>query len=452
MTNGKKMTRRAFSKSTAAGVATLSATSIARAAGANERVQLGFIGIGNRGDQVLSAFRKHADTAYTAMCDVYRPYLDRAAELVGSKPATMKDYRRMLDRKDVDAVVIATPDHWHALQFIDACEAGKDVYVEKPLSLTVVEGRKMVEAAERTKRITLLGVHFRSANQVVEACEFIRSGGIGHVTMARCYHLANDFPIGIGNPPDCDPPEGLDWDLWLGPAPKVNYNPNYCLYKFRWFYPYSGGQVTNFGTHWLDIIQRAIGKEYPKAVTAVGGNYALKDNRTIPDTCEVIWEYEGGTMACFMQVNANATGGNRTGTNIEIRGTKGTAYFGWSNVVIEAESPHKHAFPALSPLHRKENSQQRSAVVKAMENKEFKSAGDPTAAHARNFLDCVKSRKPTRCPVALGHRSTSTLLIGNIALRTRKFLEWDGSAERFTNDEEANKLLHYGYRKPWKLA
>ncbi len=447
----ENLSRRRFVASSAAAITAAPAISVARAAGANERVRLGFIGIGNRGDQVLSSFRKHSDMAVTALCDVYEPYLERAAEVVGSNPAATKDYRRLLDRKDVDAVVIATPDHWHALQFIDACDAGKDIYVEKPLSLTVVEGRRMVEAAKRTGRITQMGVHFRSATQCIEGCEFIRKGGIGQVTSARCYHLKNEFPLGIGDPADCDPPEGLDWNLWLGPSAKVPYNPNYCLYRFRWFSPYSGGQVTNFGTHWLDLIQWAIGKDSPRAVTALGGKYAVRDNRDIPDTCEVLWEYEGGPLVSFTQINANAASGNKHRAHIEIRGTKGTAYFGWNNVLIETEKNPKFPFPALSPLHRKENREQLAAVETAMENREFKGTVNPTDAHTRNFLDCVKSRKPARCPVEVGHRSTSTLLIGNVAIRTRKSLEWDGAAERFTNDKRANELLSYEYRAPWKL-
>jgi predicted dehydrogenase len=446
------ITRRGFVKSAAIGMAALSTTRAVRAAAANERIGVGLIGLGNRGDALLRAFHKNNNVSVTALCDVYAPHLNLAAELVGGDVMKTNDYRRLLDNKDVNAVVIASPDHWHALQFIDACEAGKDVYVEKPLSLTVDEGQKMVEAARRTGRITQMGVHFRSSSHGKEGCKLIRDGGIGQVTSARCYHLSNEFPMGIGDPPDCDPPPDLDWDLWLGPAAKVPYNPNYCLYKFRWFYPYSGGQVTNFGTHWIDLIQWAIGKEAPVAVTALGGNYAVKDNRMIPDTCEIIWEYDGGPIVSFTQIDANAAPGNLHGSWIEIRGTKGTAYFSAGKMVIESESNPLHPFPALSPLHRKEDDEIQAAKEKAIADQTFLNSYDPTTAHVNDFVDSVKSRKPTVCPVEVGHRSTSTTLIGNIALRTRKHLQWDASLERFTNDEEANRFLSYEYRKPWTLA
>src|SRR5438105_10561084 len=230
----------------------------------------------------------------------------------------------MVEQKDLDAVVIATPDHWHALQFVAACRAGKDVYVEKPLSLTIAEGQKMVAVAQETGRITQVGLHRRSSSFIQEAVRQIRAGAIGKVTVAKCYHLRNESPQGIGNPPDGDPPAGLDWDFWLGPAPKVAYNPNRCLYKFRWFSDYSGGQLTNFGTHYLDVIQWALGQDAPRGVFAAGGKYAVADNRDIPDTLEVVWDYPGNTLVTFSQYNATAAPSNARGLELEFRGTKGT--------------------------------------------------------------------------------------------------------------------------------
>ena len=177
--------------------------------------------------------------------------------------------------KDVDAVVICTPDHWHALQTIHACQAGKDVYVEKPLSLCVAEGRAMVEAARKAKRVTQVGLMRRSSAFCREACEFVRKGGIGQVTVARAFHIQNEWPKGIGNPPNEEQPKDFDWDQWLGPAPKVPYNKNRTFYRFRWFYDYSGGQLTNFGVHYLDLIHWALGQDAPLAVTAIGGKFAV---------------------------------------------------------------------------------------------------------------------------------------------------------------------------------
>src|SRR5215831_8139675 len=205
----------------ARGAALATALSYSRILGANDRVGMGFIGLGNRGDQVHDAFLEHGDSQTAAVCDLRDDYLDFAVKKSRGTPTRYKDYRKLLDDKNVDAVTIATPDHWHALMFVDACHAGKDVYVEKPLSLTVAEGRKMVETAERTKRVTQVGIHRRSCAWLKEAAEFVQAGGIGHVTVARSYHILNQWPTGIGNPADSAPPDPETWDRWLGPAPKV---------------------------------------------------------------------------------------------------------------------------------------------------------------------------------------------------------------------------------------
>src|SRR5262245_61813292 len=194
-----KMTRRDFTKiATAASVST--ALGSGRVRGANDRIRLGFIAVGNRGDQVLDAFLEHKDQEVVAVCDIWQPYMDFASKKIGSAPKQFKDYRQVLDVKDIDAVVINTPDHWHALQTIHACQAGKDVYVEKPLSLCVWEGRQMVEAAAKHKRVTQVGLMRRSEPIIKEACEIVRKGGIGQVVAARCFHIQNEFPTGIGSP------------------------------------------------------------------------------------------------------------------------------------------------------------------------------------------------------------------------------------------------------------
>ena len=249
----KPITRREFTRTLAA-VGTTAAFTSFRVLGANDRVRLGFIGLGNRGDQVLDAFLKQSDAEVVAICDIYQPYLDFAAKKIGTSPKQFKDYRKLLELKDLDAVVIATPDHWHALQTIHACEAGKDVYVEKPICLRVAEGRAMVEAVKRHGRVCQAGMQRRSSAMCREMAEFVRGGGLGKVTGVRCFHIQNEWPKGIGNPPDSEPPADLDWEAWLGPAPKVPYNRNRAFYQFRWFFDYSGGQLTNMGIHYLDQI------------------------------------------------------------------------------------------------------------------------------------------------------------------------------------------------------
>jgi predicted dehydrogenase len=334
--------RRDFAKTTAiAGLTT--AASRSRVWGANLRVRVGFIGLGNRGDQVLDAFLAHDDCEITAICDLYPPYLDFAAKKIGNDPRRFHDYRELLDLKDIDAAVICTPDHWHALQAIHACQAGKDVYVEKPLSLCVAEGRKMVEAARRYDRVVQVGLQRRSAPFVKEACEFIRGGGIGKVTVARCFHIQNEWPKGIGNPANEEPPADFDWEGWLGPAPKVKYNKNRTFYRFRWFYDYSGGQLTNFGVHYMDVIQWALGHDAPLAVTAMGGKFVMEDNREVPDTLEVLWTYPGNTLVTFSQFNATAQPAGARNGEIEFRGTKGTLYLqgGGYEVVPDVITPNE---------------------------------------------------------------------------------------------------------------
>jgi len=440
------LSRRNFAKSGA-----FTALSYSRILGANDRIRMGHIGLGNRGDQVHDGFLEHGDQQTIAICDLRPEYLDLAASKSRSNPTRYTDYRKLLDNKEVDAVSIATPDHWHALMFVDACRAGKDVYVEKPLSLTVAEGRKMVDVAAETKRVTQVGIHRRSARFLMEAAEFVRNGGIGHVTVAKGYHVMNEWPHGIGNPPDGPPPSEEEWDRWLGPAPKVPYNKNRTDYNFRWFYDYSGGQLTNFGVHYMDMIRWCLGKEAPAAVTAMGGKFAVQDNREVPDTLEVLWQFEGGTLVVFSQYNANAAPSNAQNSEMELRGTKGTMYLHGNRWEVVPEQILGHPRPVRTPIGRDEQRAIERGPRKPMiEPRSGKGSAD-TAFHARNFLDCVKSRAKCNCDILTGHISTSATLIGAIALKTRSFLEWDSKAERFTNNNDANRWLSYKYRAPYKL-
>ena len=441
------LTRRGFAR----GAALATAASYSKIIGANDRVRMGYIGLGNRGDQVHDAFLEHGDQETVAVCDLRDDYLDFAIRKSRAHPTKYEDYRALLAARDVDAVAIATPDHWHALMFIDACNAGKDVYVEKPLSLTVVEGRKMVQAAERTKRVSQVGTQRRSTAALKEAAEIVRSGGIGHVSMVNAFILDNEWPNGIGNPPDSEPTDPKQWDRWLGPAPKVRYNQNRAFYKFRWFYDYSGGQLTNYGVHDLDMIRWCLGKEYPRRVMALGGKYVIRDNREIPDTMQVVWEYEGGPLVTFMQVDGNRSPGNIRSAEIALRGTKGTMYLMGGKWEIVPEQVTDLEFFARTPLDRVSERAYRNRKP-GMEPKSAGTGPESTQAHARNFLDCVRSRNKCNADVLIGHVSTATTLIGNIAHKTQRVLDWDGAKERFTNYDAANSMLEYKYRAPYKLG
>lgn len=419
--------------------------------GANERVRVGFIGLGNRGDQLLDAFLKQPDVEVVAVCDLSEAYCEFAARKAGSDPKKFRDYRKLLEMHDLDAVVISTPDHWHALQTVHAAEAGKDIYVEKPLSLSVAEGRVMVNAVRKHHRVCQVGIHRRSVPFCKEAAEFVRSGGIGKVMAARAFHVQNEWPKGIGNPPDSDPPEGFDWDAWLGPAPWVKYNPNRTFYRFRWFYDYSGGQLTNFGVHYIDFIHDAIGMDAPIAVAALGGKFAqIQDNREIPDTLQVMWEYQTGVLVTFTQINANAGPWSLPGCEIEVRGTKGTLYLFGNRYEVLPDQITPHEFPARTPLDRSIERKWREGQKPLIEPRRVTGDAD-TAHHVRNFIDCIKTRQPCNCDIETGHRSTVATLIGNIALKTRALLEWDPKTERFTNHPTANRYLKHEYRSPYRL-
>jgi predicted dehydrogenase len=283
-----------------------------------------------------------------------------------------------------------------------------------------------------------------------EMAEFVRGGGLGKVTGVRCFHIQNEWPKGIGNPPDSEPPADFDWDAWLGPAPKVPYNRNRAFYQFRWFFDYSGGQMTNMGVHYLDQIHWTLGQSAPLAVTAIGGKFAVEDNRDIPDTMEALWHYPGNTLVTYTQFNANSAGATARPCEIEFRGTKGTLYLksnGWE-VVPEIITPNE--FPQRTPINRSIERGWRIGEAPMIEPKKVSGRMD-NADHARNFLDCIKSRAACNADIESAHRSTSATLLANIAMQTKAYLEWDAQAEQFTNNAAANKLLRYDYRLPLKF-
>ncbi len=444
--------RRTFSQTAATVAATAASLAPGRVVAANDQVRLGFIGVGNRGCQLLKGFLAHPDAKVVALCDVYEPYLAGALDRLdprfaglGKRIAQMpklagdvariKDFRDVLDRKDIDAVVIASPDHWHAIQMIAACKAGKDVYVEKPLSITIVEGRAMVEAARRYDRVVQVGTHRRSSRMFAQLAGVVRSGAIGRVTVARAAFCSNLAPGGIGHAPKSEPPAGLDWDLWLGPRPAREFQATILPYKFRWWNLYSS-QLGNWGVHYFDAIRWLTGELAPASVSAHGGRYAVDDDRTIPDTTEAIFEHASRMLTVFSVHEANGQPVLGRDAEIELQGTLGTVY---------ARTDRYEIVPERGGAFQDPRPRRKSEVVKS-------SDGDLDRLAARDFLDCVKSRKRPNADIEEGHRSTTFAHLANIALATRQRLEWDPEAERFTNCEQANQLLHYEYRRPWSLA
>ena len=463
-----KNSRRYFIRNAAASTAglTLGLNSFYSSTGGvvspNEKIRVGFIGIGNRGSQLLALFMQEPDCEIAALCDIYKPYLLRDRGLVDQKylqnmperipamgekfpikPVIYDDYRKLLADKSIDAVCIATPDHWHAIQMIEAVEAGKDVYVEKPLTATIKEGRAMVNAQKRTNRVVSVGLNRRGNEVYQKLAKEISTGKIGKVSVARAARISNMYPNGIGKMKPEQPPRDLNWDMWLGPRAFRPYQYNIAPYKFRWWSDYSS-QMGNWGVHYMDAIRWMMGEVAPVAVTAQGGKYVLDHDGDIPDTMQVTFEFASKAMISFCIYEA--TSGEREFFpygELELRGTKGIVYA--NEVGYRIVPTTKGQFQNWE---------------KQMEPEEFNVPGSEltdgsnayaTGALVHNFLECVRSRKTPLCPLEEGHRSTSFAHLANIALKMNQRLEWDSELERFTNNEMANQLLSYEYRKPWKL-
>lgn len=445
----------------AIGLNALSAPVSGKVLGANEKIRVGFIGVGNRGTQLMTRFMGNDDVEVAALCDVYKPYVTRNHSEVDKRysnigqipkmgenfPDTVKqyeDFRELLDQKDIDAVVIATPDHWHAIQTIMALEAGKDIYVEKPLTITLKEGRMMVDAQNKTSQITQVGLNRRGSSIYQYLAPKMQDDLIGKITYARAYRISNMYPDGIGNLSPESPPKDFNWDMWLGPREIRPYQYNIAPYFFRWWNDYSS-QMGNWGVHYMDAIRWMMGEKAPKFITAHGSKKALKDDRTIPDTMEVTFEFDSGAMISFSILEA--TGGKDViGGEVELRGTKGTIIIDQNGYKAEPTSPGQFQDwkQLIEPL---------SGDIKS--SKQYGDLGireDSSARLIRNFIDCVKSRETPWCPLEEGHRSTSFAHLANIALAVGQRIEWDAEKEIITNNEKANDMLHYEYRKPWDKA
>ena len=414
--------RRAFLASTA-----LTAAGYRRVLGANERIAVGIIGAGDQGFALWARFLKQPDVTGAAVCDVYQPHLEKAVAASGGQAEAYRDFRQLLGRSDIDAVIVATPDHWHALPTILACQAGKDVYIEKPLALTVREGRLMVNAARRYNRVVQVGSQQRSGAHYARAIQTIRGDTLGKVAHVTAGHLQNAMP-GLARQPDSDPPPELDWEMWLGPAPYKPYNPLRSIYHFRWYWDYSGGQMTNWGAHELDIVRWAMDVRTPLSVAGFGGRYALEGVREIYDVQEVLYNFPGFVLSwSIREMNASGVSG------LEFHGTKASLALS------------RHGFRVIPEFWgQKENRRQMAA-------ERTEPGSERLEAHIRNFLDCVKSRQRPNADVEEGHWTATLCHLGNIATRLGRALRWDAEKEEIPDDAEANGLLSRDYRKPWEL-
>ena len=388
--------------------------------GPNDQIVMGAIGVGGQGTSIMKWAMKEPNVKFVAVCDVDEGRCDKAAGTVGDGCAKYHDFRELLERKDLDAVTIGTVDHWHALTSIAAMKAGCDVYCEKPLALTIAEGKAMYEASRKYDKIFQTGSQQRSDARYRLACELVRNGRIGkvHTVEARI----GDNPIG-GPFSTSEVPKGLDWDFWQGPTPEVAYVKQRCHYEFRWWYEYSGGKITDWGAHHNDIAQWALGADDtgPIAVTATGVKPSKEKNSyNCHPHFAISYMYADGTR---LITTSDGENGNR------FIGDKGWIFVSRERIGASDKKLIDEPLPKdATQLYKSTN-------------------------HMGNFLDGVRTRKRTICDVAIGHRSATVCHLGSIALRLGKPYEWDPKAEKFVGPgcDEANKMVAREMRSPWKL-
>ena len=423
-------TRRDFLHATALASTSLALSPSLKAQGANNRIRLGLIGPGGMGTNHLKLLSKNPDVEVAWLCDVDSKRLETAAKtaasLSGNAPKTTKDMRVLLAEKDIDAVFIATPDHWHAPATLLALAAGKHVYVEKPCSHNLREGRLMIEAARKAKRLVQVGTQSRSTEHVRQAMEKLHAGAIGEVISAKVWN--SQFRRNIGHVQPSAPPPELDYENWVGPAAFVPYQSNMLPGAWRWFYGFGEGDIGNDGVHDLDIGRWGLGVDtHPTRIAALGGKYFHDDDQQWPDTQTVIFEYslEGGKKRLL-------TFEQRLWSDYHQEGFEnGDAYYGTNGYMILGKSGGWRIFDKKDKLRE-----------------EARGAPD-LVAHHRNFFDCIRNGSTPAADIQEGHLSASLCHLANIATRTGRVIEFDPKAERITNDTEGSKLLAREYREHW---
>lgn len=396
----------------------------------SDRINLAAIGINGMGWADLSAILKNPEAQCVALCDVDQNVLDkRKAELAKNniKVVTYNDYRKILDHKDIDAVVIGTPDHWHCLIMTDACAAGKDVYVEKPVGNSITECRLMEAAQKKYNRVVQVGQWQRSQKHFKDAIDFVYSGKLGQIRLVKVWAYMG-WMKSIPKQPDSAPPPGVDYERWLGPATKRPFNPNRFHFNFRWFWDYAGGLMTDWGVHLIDYALLGMKAQYPKSVMAAGGKFAYPDDAAeTPDTLTAVYEFDGFNM---QWEHAQGIDGGPYGRDhgIAFIGNNGTLVLdrgGWEVI------PEKGKMEAV-PRQKRED--------------------DGLTLHTKNFIEVIKSRQldDLHAPIQVGAHVAINAQMGNIAFKTGKKVYWDATKGQFT-DPAANHYLTATYHNNYKL-
>ncbi|MDD6210377.1 MAG: Gfo/Idh/MocA family oxidoreductase [Bacteroidales bacterium] len=408
----------------------------------SDKIKIGAIGVNGMGFSDLTAFLQNKECECIAMADIDDSVLAQrkndAEKLQGSKVKNIyKDWRRVIDNKDVDLVIVGTPDHWHCIQMVAACQAGKDVYVEKPIGNTIEECNVMVRAAQKYNTVVQVGQWQRSDPHWQQAVDFVRSGKLGKIRTVRVFSYQGWCPS-IPVKPDMAAPAGVDYDMWLGPAPLRPFNENRFHFTFRWFWDYAGGLMTDWGVHLLDYALYGMNVSTPKSIMAMGGKFGYPDDACeTPDTLQTLYEFDDFTVLWDHAIGINDGAYGRT---------HGVA-FGGENGTLVVDRGGWEVIPEIV------NGNQR---MEGCKHGQGAKDGDTAVGasgldyHVRNHLDCMKRRdRNTNASIEIGSHICKFSALGNVAYRTGKKLEWNGS--RFTNDEAANAYLTKEYRKPWGL-
>lgn len=427
--------RREFLELTSASLLAASAIGTTQAApkSANDKLVVGLIGCGGRGTRVAGLFQKspNVELAYVSDVDDAR----RAAAAKGFGVASNKavaDLRRILDDKSVDAVIVATPDHWHSIASILACDAGKHVYVEKPISHNIREGRLLVEASARNKTLVQHGTQSRSTPMMIEAVKMLRDGVIGDVLVAKCWNIQRRGSIGRGQ--ETDPPAGFDYDTWVGPATMIPYRTNRVHNRWTWWYHFGTGDMGNDGVHDIDYTRWGLGVEtHPTKVSALGGKFHFDDDMEFPDTQQVTFEYPGDgqtghrKLFIYEQRLWSSNYPHNTDSGAEFYGTKGQMY--------------------LSRRGKLEILSDRNQPITLPASVKLEGMND--TLHVQNLCDAIRGTATNTANALTGHLSTTLCHLGNIATRLGRSLTFDPQKEQFVGDEEANDLVRRPYRDHW---
>jgi predicted dehydrogenase len=480
----KQMSRRGFLGAMTA--TALTAASYNRVLGANDRVGIGFIGFGLIGKQHVYNFKKSfPDVDRVAMCDVYKPRVEEGLAYMESPNAKgYTDFRKMYEDKNIDGVVVATPDHWHAMLSIMACAAGKDVYVEKPLTVFIDEGKWMIQAMNKYKRVVCVGTQRNHNPGHLVAKKIWESGQLGKIQMVKLGAGGRNIYPGFGKTPVGTPPSDFDYDLWLGPAPKKPFQAHRGLYHFRWFWDYSGGQLTNLGAHSVSAFLLVSGAKGPTRVVAFGGRFTLEDDGETPDLQECIFNFPG----FMLTMGVREANGYRDATGSVVLGNKGNLLLGSNQVVSEMhgdpvnqiprfvghptggpvynETPMVPWIEGAAPAARGAAAGGSGARGQAPAGGEGGGRGRGQAAaggegrenleeqmfnaNKRDWVECIKSRKQPFCSLDIGHRTAVICNLGNMSLRLGgRAIQWDPEKEVVVGDKEAAAMCTKEYREPW---